>query len=456
MNDFLDRLEKQLVAAASAPRHATPACQARHRRRNLRLPLLAALVLLVSATIALASSGLLAGSPVPASGPANPQAGEGIPVAGGSRLLSLRVADPEGGPPWGLRLIHTTRGLVCLQVGRVEDGELGELGIDGAFHDDGRFHPLPASELPTDSMSGAAANSSCVLAGQTFEGTIDGIDRSAASTASGAGPAGAPESTGSPGPTGHRRAISYGMLGAHALGITYDLGAGSRTATVIPGSGAYLLVEAEPSTQPGETYGGRRGVDAPNALRPTPSGALSAISYRFGAKVCSDGTGVPSANRCPRPAGLPRARPPRLANLHRPVHVTLEIRHGLIYGAELEFTAPYAVTSAREGYGIAMPISGTGDTIGGSIDHDIARGAIVRDRLPYVFANTPVGRSQLIEVLFTSSPTASDIEHPTGVIIGTATIREPPGTRPALPPVPHHARPGVPPPVSPPGLRPTP
>jgi hypothetical protein len=449
MNDFLDRLEKQLVAAASAPRPTTRAVHAR-RHRSLRLPLLAAIVLMATATIALASSGLLAGSPVPATSPANPQAGEGIPVAGGSRLLSLRVTDPDGGLPWGLRLIHTTRGLVCLQVGRVENGELGELGIDGAFHDDGRFHPLPASSLPTDASSGAAANSSCVLAGQTFEGTIDGIDRSAASTA--------PGPTGSPGPTGRQRAISYGMLGEHAVSITYDIGAGDRTTAVIGGSGAYLLVEREPTTQPGEsspgeTYGGSRGVDAANALRPHPSGALSAISYRFGAKACSDGAGVRSAERCPGPPALPRARPPRLANLHRPVHVELEIRHGLIYGAEIEFRAPFAVTSARESYGIAMPIGGTGDTVGGSINRDVVRGAIVRDRWPYVFANTHGGRSQRIEVIFTRSPRGLGAEDPAQVIVGTTTIREPPGTRPALPPVPHDARPGVPPPVTPPGLR---
>lgn len=439
MTDFLDRLEQQLVGAARAPRPATRVPRATGRR-NLRLPLLVALVLLLGAAIAAASSGLLTGSPVRVPARAIPSAGEGVPVTGGSRLLSLRVADPEGGLPWGLRIIHTTRGLVCLQVGRVEDGELGELGTDGAFHDDGQFHPLPTSDLPTDAASGAAANSSCVLAGQTFAGTIDGLNRSAA-------PPSSPGST----PATHQRRISYGMLGEHALSITYDIGAGSRTAPVLAGSGAYLLVEREPATQPGETYGGSRGVGAPNASRPKPSGALTAISYRFGATICSDGRSVPSARRCPQPPTLPPARPPRLPNLDRPIHVTLEIAHGLIYGAEIEFTAPYPVTSARESYGIAMPIGA--DVISGGINHDVARGAVVRDHWPYVFANTHVGRSQLIEVVFTSSPAGAGATHPTQVIVGTATIREPPGTRPAVPPVPHSARPGVPPREVPLGLR---
>ena len=82
-------------------------------------------------------------------------AGEGIPVAGGSRLLPLRAPDPAGGLPWGMRIIHTTRGLICVQIGRVYHNQLGQLGVDGAFHNDGRFHPLPTDALP-DVLANAA------------------------------------------------------------------------------------------------------------------------------------------------------------------------------------------------------------------------------------------------------------------------------------------------------------
>ena len=60
--------------------------------------------------------------------------------------------DPTGGPPWGLRVLRTTRGLGCVQIGRVVGGRLGVLGQDGALANDGRFHPLPAavSESPVD------------------------------------------------------------------------------------------------------------------------------------------------------------------------------------------------------------------------------------------------------------------------------------------------------------------
>ncbi len=40
---------------------------------------------------------------------------------------------------------RTTRGVGCLQVGRLLDGRLVALGQDGAFGNDGRAHELPLS-----------------------------------------------------------------------------------------------------------------------------------------------------------------------------------------------------------------------------------------------------------------------------------------------------------------------
>ena len=114
-------------------------------RRAPRLLLVAAAVLLLlgGAAVALAASGvILTGAAVPAPRFASPTAGAGLPQPGKWKLLSLRVADPAGSPPWGMRVVRTTRGLVCVQLGRVQEGVLGELGIDGAFHDDLRFHPV--------------------------------------------------------------------------------------------------------------------------------------------------------------------------------------------------------------------------------------------------------------------------------------------------------------------------
>ena len=40
----------------------------------------------------------------------------------------------------------------------------------------------------------------------------------------------------------------------------------------------------------------------------------------------------------------------RTSEPYEPLHVSLDLRHGPIFGAQLHFTAPYAVTSAREQY----------------------------------------------------------------------------------------------------------
>src|SRR5271157_4564520 len=153
--DAMDRFGQELVLAGRR-RHARrrpPALFGTRFTRmsprirasaHVRVALLVIALVLATAAITLAATGvILTGSPVGTVRAPIANAGEGIPVAGGARLLPLRTADPAGGPPWGMRIIHTTRGLICVQIGRVYDGQLGQLGVDGAFHDDGRFHPLP-------------------------------------------------------------------------------------------------------------------------------------------------------------------------------------------------------------------------------------------------------------------------------------------------------------------------
>jgi hypothetical protein len=430
MTDFIDRLERQLVNAAAAPVGSPRLVTSRARR--VRLPVVVLGSLLATATIALAATGLLTGSPVQPARPLNPAAGEGIPLPGESRLLSLRVADPDGGLPWGMRIVHTTRGLVCLQIGRVDDGQLGELGIDGAFHDDGRFHPLSANVLPPDAVSGSGPNSSCELAGQSFTRSLDGLDRNAAPT-SGETTAGGRD----------QRAISYGLLGAHALRINYTAGHSNRSAPVMPGTGAYLLVQRITQPQRGETTSGSLGLDRRNAQRPDPVGALTAITYRFGAQTCSDSLDPMLTDPCPRPSNRVQLEPAKLPDLHQPLQVRLDISHQLIYGARLRFTAPYAVTSAREDYEVAMPTSGAchgggGGTVVSSLERNVIRGSTLRIDLPYVFANS-CGRSQRLEVIFGRSPRFAP-GGPRAILIGTIIIHEPPGTRPAPPPVrPRHS-----------------
>jgi hypothetical protein len=121
--------------------HATgPAPRAWRLRRLAALVVLGALAIAASAwgaTQLLTGSIVVTGFP-----PVSPNTGDGAPLPSSSAVLGLRVPDPTGGLPWGMRIVRTTRGEVCLQVGRVLDGKIGVLGNGYAFHADGRFHTL--------------------------------------------------------------------------------------------------------------------------------------------------------------------------------------------------------------------------------------------------------------------------------------------------------------------------
>jgi hypothetical protein len=111
------------------------------RRRMLRTALVALAILLGAVAVALAARALLFGSPAPVTVPDNTSdIGRFIP--GTVRLMSLRVPDPGGGPLWGMRVSATTHGYACVEAGRVVDGRLAALGVDGSFGDDGRAHAL--------------------------------------------------------------------------------------------------------------------------------------------------------------------------------------------------------------------------------------------------------------------------------------------------------------------------
>lgn len=118
-------------------------------RRSARVAGIALAVALALGGIALAATQILkTGKPVPAE--RRPAGFFGVIKPGTTRLLAVRVPDPAGGPPWGVRAYRTTIGLGsgrqavnCLQVGRVVNGRLGVIGQDGSFNNDGEFHELP-------------------------------------------------------------------------------------------------------------------------------------------------------------------------------------------------------------------------------------------------------------------------------------------------------------------------
>lgn len=223
-----------------------------------------------------------------------PRTDSGALIARSTRLLPLRVPDPDGGPPWGVRLVSTTNGLLCAQVGRVVDGRLGQLGREGAFHDDGRFHPMAPDDLPEVRAPGTAGDGQCVAHEETFAGEIDGLERNALENP-----------LGDTAKLADRREISFGLLGPHALAITYRIAGETLTRPVLRGLGAYLLVtRSRPSRYLGST-GAAPGGDYADALEPAgPTGSLISITYRFGRTVCLDDD-EDTVARCHLPGGPP-------------------------------------------------------------------------------------------------------------------------------------------------------
>ena len=409
-------LGEQVFAAASRQQnlpHRAP------RRRSLspraRVVFVTLVLLLAGAAIALASSGLLSGSAVKPSGLLNPRRAEGIPAPGGSRLLALRVPDPQGGPPWGLRIVRTTREEVCLQVGRVSNGQLGELGIDGAFGDDGRFHPLAPDVLPADGPD--SYDAACILTSQITTDRIANLDRNAAKTRSGTSE-----------PSADLREISFGLLGPHALSITYRSSGGMRTQSMRTGAGAYLIVG--PAKAQSTEATGATGYASLTKFRPSPLGAVSAITYRFGNLICFDGTGPRELERCPVKNSPPASSIAPTRSLRMPLHLTLHRRRDGTYAVEVAFTAPYAVDSAHELYEVIDRSPAGCGSAGGSglpLERDISRGQKVHVESIATFS--PAGRCgsvREIQVRFINPEGPSGGSAHESVIIGSATVTGPP------------------------------
>ena len=315
-----------------------------------------------------------------------------------------------------MRLVHTTRDLVCIQVGRLYHGALGVLGVDRAFHDDGQFHPLPP-----DTIARQPGATSCHPEGVQVSLEVSGIPAS-----------GLMPELGALGPLSRVRWVSYGLLGPDAVSVTYAYEGADHSIPVEPVTGAYLIVLPGIETGPnrrGITYGGSSGIGRPGtgAPLPNPAGALTVITYRLGSSTCEDSVEVRSPNPCPRPHGLSAGRRGSLApsvSLHRPLHVLLhraKVPGG--YDAVLSFTAPYAVRNALSGYSIASPApchEGTGID---PIDRDIKGGATVTVPLEAVFANA-CGRSVTLEVLY--SPRQGEPTPGAGsTLVGRIAIKPP-------------------------------
>jgi hypothetical protein len=263
---LLPEVRSQLYDAAERRARSTRTglfgwfARARAKGRWRSTPLIALGVGLVLAGGAFGAGLIQLGAPakLPFSLYGNVREGSGALVPGTVRMLPIAAPDPVGGPDWGMRVLSTTRGEGCLQLGRIVDGKLGALGQDDAFANDGRFHELPVS-------AAFDVNSCALLDGKGRLFTNVTADERAASAWIGAGgrlggcvpPSAGPYEKGLRLTRQERehgarpaaicsqadlRNIYYGLLGPQAQSITYVLAGQRHTLPTVGADGAYMFV----------------------------------------------------------------------------------------------------------------------------------------------------------------------------------------------------------------------
>jgi hypothetical protein len=283
MSDYFDRVEQGMREAVRRGAHVP--WYSRLRPRPSR-PVAVVLACLVVTGSALAATGVLrTGEPVGATVGAIPNAEEGITIPGSAHLLGLRVADPDGGPPWGLRVLRTTRGLMCLQVGRVLDGRIGVLGEDGAFANDGAFHPLSINFL-NGSGCGTEDARGDAFANEQLHGTpASALSADQQHVSGGCYTAEAPSRSC---PQSDLRDVYFGLLGPDAVSVTHLTPTGGIATTPTAGhDGAYLIVlpHRNMSCSPGQLFCSRGQRYSTGGPELRPSEVIRAVSYR-GAPSC--------------------------------------------------------------------------------------------------------------------------------------------------------------------------
>jgi hypothetical protein len=365
-----------------------------------RTSLIAVALCLLVAGVALGSGLVKIGSPAkPDHSFTTPRAGLGALKLGSVRLLPIATPDPHGGPPWGLRVFSTTRGVGCIQVGRLVDGRIGALGEGGVFANDGRFHAVPVRNLHnTRTCSALDANGlifNNVSRGDYPANAWDWARvRCAPATASPA------EKKGAGGricPQADERDLFYGLLGPEAKSITYTSGTTHKTQATVGPEGAYLIVTDAPAGQQHNTspFGTEDvvPVDGPITAIHYRDGAtchLTARSWIGGASACTPTLKVPVGY-------TPVGKPPTVAQVSTPIRVHLiRAQHGR-YQAILSFKSRVAVNSDRAIYKVQwrQPNAPPWKTRGSTIEADVKAGQQITIRTGALPRGTTEGKTIL-------------------------------------------------------------
>jgi hypothetical protein len=340
------------------------------RAASRRWPVIVAVVvaLLALAAVALAAAGLLSGSPYrPPSYVRvnrNPRLGLGVTLSGSAKLLSLNVPDPDGGPPWAMRTMNTTRGLGCVQVGRLVNGQLGVLGQDGVAADDGRFHALPAELVQPWNCVTLDAHSKTfinILESDYASGPV--LERSCESSAR-------RDSTRPLCPARDQRVLAYGLLGPNAVSLTY-ISSGHRTTTQTVGrQGAYLILVS--AGKPTRTAG-FVGTGGSGGYGSVYFPGLLAVSYKDGRTCRPPGPAEPCG-----PGGYAPPTTPATNLSHVRLHTSIrryQRARKSYANLQVTFSAPAAVTNANSSYALVIkfppPCNGFGGT---GLARDVIRG----------------------------------------------------------------------------------
>jgi hypothetical protein len=321
----------------------------------------------------------------------NPRAELGALTPGTVRLLPVSTPDPAGGPAWGLRVLSTTRGVGCIQVGRLVGGRLGALGRDGAFNDDGRFH-----ELPVNGIFNQFACAALDGKGRIFNNIAAG-DQPASATwfdAGGCVPAGTYQLKGGPlnkiCPKADLRNVYYGLLGPEAKSLTYVLDGRSHTIPTSGAAGAYLIVAPAPAHQL-LNFAGASAVDVVPV-----DGPITELHYRDGSTCHLNGKSwIGGKSACTPPLEVPVgyapvATPPSPAAVAAPLKVRVlpASFHGRrLPGKEIAvtFVSRVAISTDRSEYSMRVvePNQPPGVYSGGRpANRNIAAGEKVTLRVP--------------------------------------------------------------------------
>jgi hypothetical protein len=375
----IERLGRELHAAAErqvTPEPAVPAVPQRQlwrgRGRALAVAVLATVTVTGAASWA-ATSLLSSGSPVPFQRGA-PIAGQaqGAPIPGTVKLLTDDVADPDGGPPWGLRYWETDRKYACVQVGRVDRGKLGQ--ISGKL-----FHELRLGV--TDGILGG-----CYAVdgdGHAFTAIHLDARRGAQPPAC---PVGFALGTELKGPHGQvvrcveqERTVDFGLLGPDAQRFTYRAGGQNHTAAPLGGVGAYLVVQRHIAPVMRE-FGfhhrdpklNLRGPAEPYLALTPASQVIKSITYKNG--TCVVRVTVSLYGSCNALAGFVPIPQPHIADVRTPIRAFATADGRAI---RVRFRARQAVIDGRSSYNIELRPAGGRGFLTQSYEHNVEAGSLV-------------------------------------------------------------------------------